>query len=254
MRPAAIAPLAFLALGPGPRAAAQTVDQVIARYVEARGGLAKVRGVSTLRLTGRMTLPGVEAPLVLELKRPNRMRTEFVFQGNTGVRAFDGQTAWHVLPLPGQEARKMPPDEAREAAQLADIDLSPLIDHAAKGYAVELLGRESGLGREGGLGGEAFKLVVRSRDGQVRVLYLDTKSYLVTRIEEVRALEGMDEEFVTVVGDYRSVSGVVFPHAIEVAPRRGADAAQKLVFDRIEVNVPIDDGRFAMPVATAPRS
>jgi hypothetical protein len=79
-------------------------------------------------------------------------------------------------------------------------------------------------------------------------MYLDARSYLVTRIEETRQIEGKSEEFETLVGDYRTVAGLVFPHVIEVGPKRGDDR-QKVIFDKIEVNVPIEDTRFAMPAA-----
>jgi hypothetical protein len=231
--------------GPPAAARAQTADQVLARYLQARGGAQKVHAVETLRLTGRMTLPGVEAPLVLELKRPNRMRTEFVFQGKTGVRAYDGRDAWMILPVLGMDQpQAMSAEDAKEAREQADVDLSPLIDPAAKGFTVELLGRESALGTE------SLKVQVRSRDGLVRTMYLDARSYLVTRIEETRQIEGKGEEFETLVGDYRTVAGLVFPHLIEVGPKRGDDR-QKFIFDKIEVNVPIEDARFAMPATAA---
>ena len=237
--------LSAILVGPPAPARAQTADQVLARYLQARGGTEKVHAVETLRLTGRMALPGVEAPLVLELKRPNRMRTEFVFQGKTGVRAYDGRNAWMILPVLGMDQpQPMPLEDARDAREQADVDLSPLIDPQAKGFTVELLGRETALGKE------SFKVQVRSRDGQVRTMFLDTKSYLVTRIEETRQVDEKAEEFETLVGDYRAVAGLVFPHLIEVGPRRG-DERQKLVFEKIEVNVPIDDARFATPAAAA---
>lgn len=245
MRYALLPVLLAVLVGPPAVVGAQTADQVVARYLQARGGAEKIHAVLTLRLTGRMTLPGVEAPLVLELKRPNRMRTEFVFQGKTGVRAYDGRNAWMILPVLGMDQpQPMPPEDAKEAREQADIDLSPLVDPQTKGFSVELLGREKTLGKE------SFKVQVRSRDGQVRTMYLDTKSNLVTRIEEIRQIEGKDEEFETVVGDYRSVAGLVFPHLIELGPKRGDDR-QKLIFDRIEVNVPLDDARFETPAAAA---
>jgi hypothetical protein len=241
----ALAPVLVLSAAiVGPAAArAQTADQVLARYLQARGGAEKIHAVETLRLTGRLTLPDVEAPLLVELKRPNRMRTEFVFQGKTGVRAYDGRNAWMILPVLGMDQpQPMPPEDAREAREQADVDLSPLVDPSAKGFTVELLGRENALGKE------SFKVLVRSRDGQVRTMYLDARSYLVTRIEETRQIEGKGEEFETLVGDYRTVAGLVFPHVIEVGPKRGDDR-QKFIFDKIEVNVPMDDARFAAPAA-----
>ncbi len=229
-------------LGLPGRAPAETADQVLARYLQARGGIDRIHAVQTLRLTGRMTLPDVEAPLVLELKRPNRMRTEFVFQGRTGVRVYDGQKAWMILPVPGlDQAQAMSPEEARDAREQADIDLSPLVDPAAKGYAVDLLGREAGLG-----GKEAWRLRVRAAEGPARTMYLDARTNLVVRIEESRTLDGKEVEFVTTVGDYRSVAGLMFPYAIEVGPRKGGEP-QKFRFDKVEVNVPLDDSRFVMP-------
>jgi len=41
---------------------AQTVDDVVRRYLDARGGIVKLRTVQSLRLTGSMELPGVSAP------------------------------------------------------------------------------------------------------------------------------------------------------------------------------------------------
>jgi hypothetical protein len=183
----------------------------------------------------------VETPLVVELKRPLRMRTEFEVQGRRLVRAFDGQKGWTILPVPGLDRpRLMPEDESKDAREQADVDLSPLVDSAAKGYHVELQGREKLEGRD------AYRLLVRAADGSERALLLDVRSALAVRSEEKRVMEGALQEFVTLIGDYRPVAGLLFPHSIEVGPR-GSPERQRLTFERIEVNPPIDDARFVMP-------
>jgi hypothetical protein len=234
----AAATAAFLA--GGSTVGSQTVDDVVGRYLDARGGLAKLRSVVSLRLTGTMELPGVSAPFVLELKRPSRMRTEFTVEGQTGIRAFDGRTAWEQLPLPGERPRPMSPEDAADARAQADVDLSPLVDAAAKGYAVELVGRDRLPG------GDTWKLFVSGGDAPRRTLYLDARTHLVVQTQDRRNLDGQEVEFVTEVGDYRSTGGLVFPHRIEVGPR-GSPERQRLVIRRIEVNPPLDDARFAMP-------
>jgi hypothetical protein len=221
-------------------AAAQTVDDVVRRYLEARGGLARLRAVQSLRLTGTMELPGVSAPFVLELERPGKMRIEFTVQGQTGIRAWDGRTAWEQLPLPGERPRLMDPEDAAEARAGADVDFSPLVDAAAKGYAVELVGRDRLPG------GDTFKLVVRGKDGPPRTMHLDSRSHLVVQTVDRRNVDGKEVEFVTEIGDYRSVSGLSFPHRIEVGPK-GSPERQRLVIQRIEVNPPLAEARFAMP-------
>lgn len=240
-RAAAAAALALLAAS----SSALTVDEVVRRYVDARGGIVKLRSVSTLRLTGTMELPGVSAPFVLELKRPNLMRTEFTVEGQKGVRAFDGTVAWEQLPLPGEAARPMGPEEAAEARAQADVDLSPLVDAAAKGYTIELVGRDRLPG------GETYRLLVRGGGVGERTLHLDARSHLVVQTVDRRPVEGRDVEFVTEIGDYRTVQGLVFPHRMEVGPK-GSPDRQRLVIRTIEVNPPIDAARFSLPGPRAP--
>ncbi len=238
-RRANAAAMLLLALD-APFAGAQTVDDVVRRYIEARGGAARLRAVESLRLTGTMELPDVRAPFVLELQRPNRMRTEFVVQGQTGVRAFDGRQAWARLPLPGESPRPMSPDDAADARAQADVDLSPLVDSAAKGVSVELVGRDRLPG------GDTWKLVVRGREGPPRTLHLDARTHLVVQTIDSRFIDGQPVDFVTEVSDYRPVGGLVFPHRIEVGPR-GKPERQRLVIERVEINPPLDAARFAMP-------
>jgi hypothetical protein len=219
---------------------AQTVDDVVRRYLEARGGLAKLRSVQSLRLTGTMELPGVSAPFVLELKRPGKMRTEFTVEGQKGIRACDGRTAWEQLPLPGERPRPMSPEDAGDARAQADVDFSPLVDAAAKGFTVELVGRDRLPG------GETWKLVVRGKEGPPRTMHLDARTHLVVQTLDRRTLDGQEVEFVTEVSDYRPVGGLVFPHRIDVGPK-GNPERQRLAIQRVEINPPLDDARFAMP-------
>lgn len=219
--------------------AAQTVDEIIAKNIQARGGLEKLKAVQSLRMTGRITVgPGTEAPMVLELKRGNRMRMEFTYQGMTGVQAFDGTAGWAVMPFGGNnEVQPMPKEMAQDAAEQADID-GPLVDYKAKGHAVELLGKESVAGVD------AYRLKVTLKGGSLRTIWIDAARNLEIRGEGFRGAGGAESE--TMLGDYRAVGGIMFPHSIEGGPK-GAPQRQKIVLDKIEVNPAVDDSRFKMP-------
>ena len=96
--------------------------------------------MKTLRMTGRANGgPGREAIVRREIARPGRIRTEFVFQGTTGIYAFDGKQGWRVSPLDGSlDAETLPDEEAAGSAEQADIE-GPLVDWKAKGHKVEVL-------------------------------------------------------------------------------------------------------------------
>lgn len=228
-----------------PAAQAQTLDDILARHVAARGGLERIRSVRALRMTGIATTgSGASVMVTRETKRPARIRLEFTYQGVTGVYACDGERGWRVSPFDGSpDPQPLSPAETQAAIEQADID-GPFVDPAAKGVAVELLGRVPVAGRE------AFKLKVTSRRGLVRYHYVDADTYLLTRTEATRIWRGQTVYVATTFTDYRQVGGLHFPHLIE-STARGRPTSLRIIVDTVEVDPAIDDGRFTAPDMTA---
>jgi hypothetical protein len=223
-------------------ALAQTVDDVIAKANEARGGLEKMKAVQSVRMKGRMTMgPGLEAPITIEMKRPKNARMEFTIQGMTGVQAFDGQQAWGISPMGSQKPEPLPPEMAKDLDNQADID-GPLVDYKAKGHQVELVGKEKVEGSD------AWKLKITLKSGDVQHLYLDADSHLEIRSESKRAVRGSELEVETTIGDYKEAAGLLWPHSIQSAAK-GRPEKQSIAIESIEVNPAIDDARFKMPAA-----
>jgi outer membrane lipoprotein-sorting protein len=86
-------------------AAAQDLDinDILARYYEAVGGLDAWKSVESMKVTGKMSMRrGMEVPFTRLVKRPNKIRMEFTMQGMTGIRASDGETAWMLMPFRGE--------------------------------------------------------------------------------------------------------------------------------------------------------
>jgi hypothetical protein len=222
-------------------AAAQTADDVIAKHMAAVGGLAKLQAVKSVRMTGRITLgPGVEAPMVLEIKRPRSLRLDFTVQDMVGSQGYDGTKAWMLMPFTGSKVpQEMSADEASMFEEQADID-GPLVDYKAKGNTVELLGKEKVEGSD------TYKLKVTLKSGAIRTFYLDADTFLEIKEEGKRMLRGTEMETETIVGDYKQVDGLMMPHALDSGVK-GTPRRQKIVVEKIELNVPIDDARFKMP-------
>jgi len=221
----------------------QTVDELVARNVEARGGATAWKAVSSLRLTGRMDVgKGTTVPYVLEQKRPGKMRLEFVFDGKTAVEATDGKAGWKFRPFLNRTAPEpMTEQELRGAADAADL-YGLLFDYAARGHAVELLGRETVEGRD------AYKLKVTLPRGSVRWVYLDAGSGLELKVEAMRMLRGKDRRVETFYRDWKKTEGLLIAHRQETRTE-GEKEFHPLTVEKVLVNPPIEDSRFAMPGA-----
>lgn len=237
-----VAVVAVLAATAG---AAETVDEVVARHIAARGGAKKILAIQSLRMTGRATTgPGKVALVSRQMKRPGLLRTEVAFQGMTGVYVWDGAHGFEVAPFNGSMGLgALSPENAELAELQADMD-GPLVDWKAKGHTVELAGREKVDGRE------LVKLVVTLKSGAVLKEYLDPVSYQLVRSESTRAHHGHNVDVETVLGDYRKVGGVFFPHSIESGVR-DRPVRLRVVVDKVEVNPELDDARFKMPESAA---
>ncbi len=221
----------------------ETAEELVAKNIQARGGLEKIKSVQSMRMTGTMRLGDERLPTTLELKRPGKSRWEFTLDGQTAVQAYDGKTAWMIMPFEGQtEPQIMTDQEAKDIEMQADVD-GPLVDAAAKGNTIELVGKET---IEGGV--EAWHLRVTRKNGEARELYLDAKTYLPILAVTKRTSDGQTVEIRSKIGDYKSVGGVMLPHSFQ-ASASGVPQTQALEFQKIELNVPIDDSRFAMPKA-----
>lgn len=222
-------------------ASAQTLDEIVAKNIEARGGLDKIKAVKTMRLTGRMTIgPGMEAPAVLEIKRPQMMRMDISFQGMTATQAFDGKSGWSINPFQGNpNPEPMSPDDTKDAEEQADMDGS-LVDWKAKGHTVELVGKEKLEGTD------VFKLKITLKGGDVRYSFIDAESWLEIKGEAKRNIRGTEMETEQTIGDYKEVGGMLLPHSFEGGPK-GSPMRQRITIDKIELDVAIDDARFAMP-------
>jgi len=223
----------------------QTVDEVIAKANEARGGLEKMKAVQSVRMKGKMTMgPGLEAPITIEMKRPKNARMEFTIQGMTGVQAYDGQQAWGISPMGSKQPEPMPAEMAKDLDNQADID-GPLVDYKAKGHQLELVGKEKVEGSD------AWKIKVTLKSGDVQYIYLDADSHLGIRNEAKRTIRGSEVELENTIGDYKEVGGLLWPHSIQ-SGAKGRPEKQSFAFESIEVSPAIEDARFKMP-APAPK-
>lgn len=223
---------------------ASTLDDVLARNVSARGGLAKIQAIKTLRTSGTLRFgEQFELAFTQFQKAPDSVRSEASLQGLTAVQAWDGRQAWQISPFQGRkDPEQMTPDDARGLADDAPIG-GALIDWQARGSRLEYLGTEDVDGTE------AHKIKVTLKNGDVQIVYLDPDHFLEIRMRSQRSVRGTLVESVTDYGDYEEVAGVFFPFAVSTL-NKADGSEQKTSVAHAEANVAMDDALFAFP-ATA---
>jgi outer membrane lipoprotein-sorting protein len=245
--PRTVFTLALTALIATAAAAADTptLDQLLDQHFAALGGRDKIAAVQTVKMTGKQQYGPQEAGLTLYWKRPDKIRMEIVLQGMTGVQAYDGRTAWMVMPFLGKtDPEEMTGDDLRDMIEEADLVEGPLFNWKEKGHQVELLGKDTIEGTD------AWKLKVTLKNGDVSYVWLDADALLEIKSEGTRKRGDQEIQFEASIGDYKETGGLLFPRSIEQR-RKGAPEAATLTIDDIQLDGDVPDSLFPMPAPAA---
>src|SRR3954471_8867962 len=221
-----------------------TVDEIVARHTEARGGAAKLAAIQNVKISGKAFFGGDDFTITAQFaqvrRRPSAIRTEVTLQGLTAIDAFDGKDSWSVDPFQGRkDPFRTTADEARGLAQDADLD-GALIGWREKGSQVSYLGTEDVDGTP------AHKLRVALKDGDVQYVYLDPDYFLEIRRVSERRVRGSERVTETDYGAYTQVNGVWVPTSIE-SGKKGGPKTQRFTVESVEANAQVGAGIFRFP-------
>jgi len=233
----AILGLALLVAAPS-YAQTPTAEELVAKNLAARGGLEKLQSLNTMKVTGTVAFQGMEMPMTLLTRRPNKMRQELTMQGQSIVQAFDGQTVWASNPMLGPGARALEGPQADALKNQALFD-GPLVGYKERGDTIELVGPAEVEGAK------AWKLKVARQDGRSMFIFLDATTFLERQWSVTMEQNGLTMEVDTIIGDYQPVDGVQVARSMRTI--MAGNPMGTLKIDSVEFNVPVDDSVFVMP-------
>ena len=226
---------------------AQTVDDIVAKHIAARGGMDKLKAIQTLKITRTVaTGIGNNVRVIIYKKRPALYRGEQGPAQPPGApltpRGVNADDAWDIA----QGKVTLRPDALENETRDIDADFDGLlVDWKAKGHTVTFAGKEALSG------GDALKLQVKTKNGIERTVYLDATTYLDRRHTGYLTLANGRRDVVIDFANWQDVNGVKFPFDITEDRTGGQAPVQSLVVytEKIEANVPMDDAIFATPKA-----
>ncbi len=166
-------------------------------------------------------------------------RRNWLLLGLTEKTGFDGREVWATI-----DGKRIPISEAKEA----EIRLQPLLFEmsriaplkSTKRFALEARGRVDVAGDEVM---ERLKVRPKDVDGVNMIFDFDPEDHLLRRV--TLELDG-EGTLTLILGDYRPVDGIRFPHRIE-GRRRGRFHSLQ-IRDSIRINTDPPPGDFAAPV------
>jgi hypothetical protein len=226
--------------------ASLTAEQIVEKNVAARGGLEAWRGIQTMVWVGRIESPSSPDPLLpfsLQQKRPNRTHFEINTMGQKTVRVFDGTRGWNARPGKNGAALDVRPFTAAEVkfARAAQGIDGPLIDYAAKGTVVTLVGIEKIEGRRN------YRLNVRLASGETSDVWIDAQTFLDTRFDRTTyTAQGQPAIISVLYHDYKTVEGLVMPAVLEIGAG-SKKVPDKMIIEKIALNPPLDANTFTRP-------
>ncbi len=212
---------------------AQSLEEIVKSYSSAMKS-DKLSSVKTIKISGKMSAMGMEMPMTMFMKNPNMIKVVYSFNGQDMVSIFDGEKGYMINPMTGSST---PVELTGE--QLESVKKNSAFNNELLGYFKS--GKLTLEGTEDVNGKPAFKLKATAGTSPV-YMFIDKSNYLLVKTSTTVDQMGTSMNVDSYMTDYVDIEGVVLPKKTS-AMANGMEAAV-ITFDKIEVNIPLEDALF----------
>jgi hypothetical protein len=214
---------------------AQTVEEIVKSYTKAHK-LDQMEDISTIKISGTMSLMGMDMSYEMSAKKPDKMKVVINFQGQEIITAIDGNKGYTINPMTGSSD----PVEI-DAAQVEQNSNSNVfnnyVDNYLKKGVLTLEGTENVNDKP------AFKLKAAPDTNTTLYLFIDKDSYMLVKTTTNMVQDGNPIEADTFFSEYKDTDGVMLP----MQTTTSASGMEILIsYDKIEVNLPMEDSMFKL--------
>jgi outer membrane lipoprotein-sorting protein len=214
---------------------AQTLNEIVKNYSTATKQ-DKLASVKTIKITAKMSAMGMEMPMTMYMKNPNKIKTVISFNGQDMVTTFDGEKGYMINPMTGSTDPVEMTGSQLKQAQANNAFSNQILTYFKNGK-LTLEGQENVNDKP------AFKL--KANEGTTPIfLYLDKSTYMLVKLNATVDQMGTQTNVDTFMSDYTEIDGVILPKKTTIMSN-GMEAGV-LTYDKIEVNIPIEDSIFKL--------
>ncbi|MEJ7671955.1 MAG: hypothetical protein WKF59_04440 [Chitinophagaceae bacterium] len=137
----------------------QSVDDIINKYIDGRGGKDKLSAIKSVYMEGSREMMGSEVAVKVTIVQGKLFRNDFEFGGNKGYMIVTPTEGWSLIPMRSQNVEIISADRLKNMQGQLDI-AGPLVDYIAKGNKAELQEKEIIDGKE------AYKIKITLSTGK----------------------------------------------------------------------------------------
>lgn len=215
---------------------AQSLDDVLKKHYAATGQ-EKLAAVKTFYVKAKISVMGMDMPMTIQMKKPDKFRIEMEAMGQKIIQAYDGENGWMQNPMAGAGTTDLKGPELKQAMSQADLE-GELYNYEKKGHSAELLGKVNADGKE------AYKIKLTNADGTVKDYFIDAGTYLINKIKVTIESMGQTVDVETKVSEYKDINGIKMGSKMEISTPMGN---QSMVMEEIKLDESMDDSIFARP-------
>lgn len=219
---------------------AQTADEVIQKYNTAMGGLDAFTKITTAQMTGTLTSQGNKLPFITRLINGKSMRMDVQAMGKTVTNAYNNGTGWKINPYAGAvTATEVTGTELASFKTLSSLS-NNLMDYKNRKHQVELQGEEIVDGVK------TYKIkLTNSEDGKITTYFVNADNYMLVKSIAKREIAGIDYDAHSFYSDFKDINGLKF--CMHFIVKIEEKVFQEVTYEKIELNVPVDQKIFIMP-------
>ena len=218
---------------------AQTVDDIITKYIAFSGGEHQWKTVKTIVSSGTYNYGGLEFSFESFSKRPNFYKYIVSSNGKYFAQSFDGTEGWKIDGFKDEtEKTILKGKPAMALANEADAELeSPLINYRLKGNSAMLEGKDTVDNTI------CFKVKFIRNSGDTETCFFSSANFSLLKKETLSKNEELDNSMIDIYySDYKTVQGIKIPFqsVIKIKDQIILTIAVK----KVQLNTPIPDKDF----------
>jgi hypothetical protein len=212
--------------------AAQNLDNIIAKHIDAIGGRDNWNKLKTMRTESSMKSNGAEIVFIGTSVKNKGTRSDVMLMGMSGWSIVTKEVGWSLYPWAGQtKAEAMTADDLKMAVEELDM-LEDFLTYKEKGKSIDFYGMEDVDGTE------CYKIKMIDKNQKESTYFIDPDTYMTIKITTKVKSNGQENEYSTFYSNYEKL-----PEGI-VMPMSNTNGWSENRVNKIEINVPVDEKIF----------